>query len=60
MEQRHHDVEDLVQLFRGKIDDPRDFFERIMSSKSPNPDKDRSDVVIPYQAQSISTARSFD
>jgi hypothetical protein len=34
MERRSHDVDGLVDLFRGKIDDPREFFERVMSSNA--------------------------
>jgi hypothetical protein len=50
MAQRNHDVVELVMLFRGKIDDPRDFFGRVMSCKSRNPELDRSEVVIPYKS----------
>ena len=34
-------------LFRGKIEDPREFFERVMSGRWH--DEDRSGVVIPYR-----------
>jgi|SRR5215813_11305130 len=54
MENRSHTVSDLVDLFRGKIDDPRDFFERVMSCQWRNPEtrrfEDLSDVVIPYRS----------
>jgi hypothetical protein len=54
MEQRKHDVDELVDMFRGKIEDPREFFTRVMSCKwkNPNPGRyeDRSDVVIPYRS----------
>ena len=45
MERRSHDVDGLVDLFRGKIEDPREFFERVMSCRYHG--EDRSDVVIP-------------
>src|SRR5439155_15167342 len=34
MERRKHDVDGLVHLFRGTIDDPRELFERVMSCQS--------------------------
>jgi Arc/MetJ-type ribon-helix-helix transcriptional regulator len=44
----------LVDIFRGKLDDSRSFFERVMSCQWRNPDtgrfEDRSDVVIPYRS----------
>src|SRR5213594_1910282 len=47
-------VDDLVDIFRGKLDDSRSFFERVMSCQWRNPDtgrfEDRSDVVIPYKS----------
>jgi hypothetical protein len=45
-------VDDLVDLFRGKIEDPREFFERVMSCKSKLNGRyeDRTDVVIPYRS----------
>jgi hypothetical protein len=46
--QRGHDVDGLVAMFRGKIDDPREFFERVMSCQWHY--KDRSGVVIPYRS----------
>jgi len=45
---RKRTVDDLVDLFRGKIDDPREFFERVMSCKWKH--QDRSEVVIPYRS----------
>jgi hypothetical protein len=54
MLKRKRSVDDLVDIFRGKIDDPRQFFERVMSCVWRNPgtrrDEDRSDVVIPYRS----------
>ena len=45
---RHRSVDDLVGLFRGKIDEPREFFERVMSCKYRH--EDRSSVVIPFRS----------
>jgi hypothetical protein len=54
MEQHNHDVAELVMLFRDKIDNAKDFFERVMSCQWRNPDtgryEERSDVVIPYRS----------
>jgi len=50
MEQRNHDVDELTLLFRDKIDNPGDFFKRVMSCKSRNLDVERSNVVIPYRS----------
>jgi hypothetical protein len=54
MAKRRRAVDDLVDIFRGKLDDSRSFFERVMSCQWRNPDtarfEDRSDVVIPYQS----------
>jgi hypothetical protein len=54
MKQRNHDVDELVNTFAGKIDEPRKFFERVMSCEWRNPDtgrlEDRGDVVIPYKS----------
>jgi hypothetical protein len=52
MEKRKRTVDDLVDLFRGKIEDPREFFERVMSCKAKLNGRyeDRSDVVIPYRS----------
>jgi len=41
-------AESLAALFRGKIDEPREFFERVMSSK--HNCEDRSDSIIPYRS----------
>jgi hypothetical protein len=45
---RGHTVDSLTDAFRGKIEDPREFFERIMSCRYKG--EDRSDVVIPYRS----------
>jgi len=54
MLKRKRSVDDLVDIFRGKLDDSRSFFERVMSCQWRNPDtgrfEDRSDVVIPYKS----------
>ena len=54
MAKRRRSVDDLVDIFRGKLDDSRSFFERVMSCQWRNPDtgryEDRSDVVIPYKS----------
>jgi len=52
MEKRRRTVDDLVDIFRGKIEDPRDFFERVMSCrvKIEGRYEDRSDVVISYRS----------
>lgn len=54
MTKRKRTVDDLVELFRGKIEEPRDFFERAMSCHWRNPEtrrmEDRSSVVIPYRS----------
>jgi hypothetical protein len=54
MSKRRRTVDDLVDIFRGKLDDSRSFFERVMSCQWRNPDtgrfEDRSDVVIPYKS----------
>ena len=54
MIRRKRTVDDLVDIFRGKLDDSRSFFERVMSCQWRNPDTgrfdDRSDVVIPYKS----------
>ena len=51
---RRRTVDDLVDIFRGELDDSRSFFERVMSCQWRNPDtgrfEDRSDVVIPYKS----------
>jgi hypothetical protein len=54
MIKRRRTVDDLVDIFRGRLDDSRSFFERVMSCQWRNPDtgrfEDRSDVVIPYKS----------
>jgi hypothetical protein len=54
MLKRNRTVDDLVDIFRGKLDDSRAFFERVMSCQWRNPDtgryEDRSDVVILYKS----------
>jgi hypothetical protein len=43
---RGHSAESLAELFRGKIEEPREFFARVMACRWKG--EDRSDVVIPY------------
>ena len=54
MNKRRRSVDDVVDIFRGKLDDSRNFFERVMSCQWRNPDtarfEDRGDVVIPYKS----------
>jgi hypothetical protein len=54
MLKRRRTVDDLVDIFRGKLDDSRVFFERVMSCHWRNSEngryEDRSDVVIPYRS----------
>src|SRR2546426_6798811 len=54
MIRRRRTVDDLVDIFRGKLDDSRSFFDRVLSCQWRNPDtgrfEDRSDVVIPYKS----------
>lgn len=54
MLKRKRSVDDLVDIFRGKIEDNRDFFERVISCQARNPEtgrhEDRSGVVIPYRS----------
>jgi hypothetical protein len=52
IEKRRRTVDDLVDLFRGKIEDPRDFFDRLMSCrvKIDGHYEDRGNVVIPYRS----------
>lgn len=54
MAKRGLTVAALAEQFKGKIDDPRGFFERAMSCKAHNPEtgrtEDRGDVVIPYHS----------
>ena len=53
MAKRRRSVDDLVDIFRGKLDDSRGFFERVMSCQWRNPDtgrfEDRSYVMISYK-----------
>jgi hypothetical protein len=54
MAKRRRTVDDLVDLFRGKLEDSRSFFERVMSCQWRNPEtgryEDRGGVVIPYRS----------
>jgi len=54
MAKRKRTVDDLVDLFRGKIDDSRSFFERALSCTRRNPDnhrlEDNGGVVIPFKS----------
>ena len=54
MLKRRRTVDDLVDIFHGKLDENRSFFERVMSCQWRNPDtgryEDRGDVVIPYRS----------
>jgi hypothetical protein len=54
MLKRKRTVDDLVDIFHGRLDDNRAFFERVMSCQWRNPDtgrfEDRGDVVIPYRS----------
>ena len=45
---RGHSAESLADRFRGKIEEPREFFERVMSCKSKG--EDRGGVVILYRS----------
>src|SRR5262245_38519658 len=45
---RGHTAESLAERFRGKIESPSEFFERVMSCKYKG--DDRSGVVIPYRS----------
>jgi hypothetical protein len=45
---RGHTVDSLTDLFRGKIEDPREFFGRVMSCRYRG--EDRSNVLIPYRS----------
>ncbi len=45
---RGHTAESLADRFRGKIENPSDFFERIMSCRYKG--EDRSWVVLPYRS----------
>jgi hypothetical protein len=54
MLKRKRTVDDLVDIFHGKLDENRSFFERVMSCQWRNSDTgrhdDRGDVVIPYRS----------
>ena len=54
MGKRRIGIDDLVDIFRGKLDENRPFFERVMSGSWRNPGtgrpEDRSDAVIPYRS----------
>jgi hypothetical protein len=43
---RGHTAESLAERFRGKIENPSEFFERVMTCRYHG--EDRSSVVIPY------------
>ena len=45
---RGHTAESLAERFRGKIENPSEFFERVMTCRHHG--EDRSDVVIPYRS----------
>jgi len=45
---RGHTVESLADRFRGKIENPSEFFERVMNCRYKG--EDRSWVVIPYRS----------
>src|SRR5262245_43904406 len=45
---RGHTIESLADRFRGNIENPAEFFERVMSCKYKG--EDRSGVVIPYRS----------
>lgn len=45
---RGHTVDSLTDLFRGKIEDAREFFERVLSCRYKG--EDRSNAVIPYRS----------
>jgi len=54
MKKRKRSVDDLVDLFHGKLEENRDFFERAMSCQRRNSEtrrfEDLSGVVIPYKS----------
>jgi hypothetical protein len=54
MTKRKRAVDDLVDIFHGRLDDNRSYFERVMSCQWRNPEtgryEDRGDVVIPYKS----------
>ena len=45
MKKRNYSIDDLVDLFRGKIEDNRDWFTRVLKH-----DHEHKDVVIPYRS----------
>jgi len=45
---RGHTAESLAARFRGKIENPSEFFERVMACRYHG--EDRSDVIIPYRS----------
>lgn len=47
-ERRGYTVESLVDLFRGKIEEPREFFNRVMTGKGGKADV--GDTVIPFKS----------
>lgn len=54
MAKRGRSVDDLVDLFRGKLEDTRSFFERVLACQWRNPETGRfdarGDVVIPFES----------
>src|SRR4029453_3528880 len=54
MAKRRRTVDDLVDIFRGKLDDSRSFFERVRSCQGRNPDtgpfEARGDGVVRYKS----------
>ncbi|MDZ4346913.1 MAG: hypothetical protein U1E51_31255 [Candidatus Binatia bacterium] len=54
MLKRKRSVDELVDIFRGKIEDSRGFFDRAMTCQWRNPKtgryEDRSQVVVPYRS----------
>jgi hypothetical protein len=54
MIKRKRTVDELVDIFRGQLEDTRSFFERVMSCQWRNPQtgrmEDRGWVVIPYRS----------
>jgi hypothetical protein len=45
MKKRGYGIDELVDLFRGKLEDTRDFFRRVIEH-----DYEHRDVVIPYRS----------
>jgi hypothetical protein len=45
---RGHTAETLADRFRGKVEQPTEFFERVLTCRHKH--EDRSDVVIPYRS----------